>query len=245
MSLLKNISEEQFKKLVSESFSKAGVIKKLSLEPRGANYKAFNKLVKKWNVDISHFTGQGHLKNKTHNWAKVIPLSDILVENSNYSSSNKLRKRLIKEGIFEHKCNKCNNITWNNLPIPLELEHKNGINDDNRLENLELLCPNCHAQTDTYRGKNKKQSVKQINTCQCGKEIRKCSKNCKSCAAKQRLTKSPPKHELIHTWNNIKNWTKMGKYYGVSDNAVRKWFKKYSIVLPERNQQIIDNHTES
>ena len=65
---------------------------------------------------------------------------------------------LVKRYLIEkygYQCNKCKLSTWNNLPISLELEHKNGDGHDNRLENVELLCPNCHAQTPTYRAKNK------------------------------------------------------------------------------------------
>lgn len=82
-----------------------------------------------------------------------IPLDKILVSKSNYQT-NKLRKRLIKSKIKEHCCEHCGNVMWQGEPIPLELSHKNGLNDDHRLENLEILCPNCHALTDTYRGKN-------------------------------------------------------------------------------------------
>lgn len=81
------------------------------------------------------------------------PLNLIMVKGSTYQT-NKLRIRLLKEGLKEHKCERCCLTKWNKKPIPLELSHKNGINDDHRLENLELICPNCHAQTDTYRGKN-------------------------------------------------------------------------------------------
>lgn len=84
---------------------------------------------------------------------RIIPLEEILVEGSTYQS-NKLRLRLLKAGLKEYRCEKCNNTEWNDQPIPLELNHINGDNSDNRLENLELLCPNCHAQTDSYRGKN-------------------------------------------------------------------------------------------
>ena len=154
MSLLKSATELEFKKIVLESFSKSEVIRKMGLKPQGANYRAFDILVKRWNVNISHFTGQGHLKNKTHNWSKKIPLEEIMVRDSLYTNSNLLRKRLLKEGVFEHKCNKCKNTKWNGESIPLELEHRNGVSNDHRLENIELLCPNCHAQTDTYRGKN-------------------------------------------------------------------------------------------
>lgn len=86
-------------------------------------------------------------------------IESILVEQSSYQT-NKLRHRLLKEGIKEYKCENCQRTTWNDLPIPLELDHKNGSNSDHRLENLQLLCPNCHAQTDTYRGKNRGRAIR-------------------------------------------------------------------------------------
>ena len=66
----------------------------------------------------------------------------------------KLKAVLIREGILELKCNICNLTEWCGKPAPLQLDHKNGINTDNRLKNLRLLCANCHAQTDTFCGKN-------------------------------------------------------------------------------------------
>lgn len=82
------------------------------------------------------------------------PLSDILVEHSTWVSTDKLRQRLLKEGVKEYKCECCNNSEWMGRPIALELHHVNGIKDDLRLENLQILCPNCHAFTDNYRGKS-------------------------------------------------------------------------------------------
>lgn len=85
--------------------------------------------------------------------AHKIPLDEILVYPSTYQS-NKLRIRLIKEKVFEPYCFVCERDTWLGNPIPLELDHINGDNSDNRLQNLRFLCPNCHAQTQNYRGKN-------------------------------------------------------------------------------------------
>jgi 5-methylcytosine-specific restriction endonuclease McrA len=65
-----------------------------------------------------------------------------------------LRRRLIAEGVERRRCEICGSESWNGRPIPLELDHVNGRRDDNRLENLRLVCPNCHAQTPTYRGRN-------------------------------------------------------------------------------------------
>ena len=152
----KTYSEEQFVAAVKASISKREVLRKLGLVEAGGNYAVLDKRVKQLNLDTSHWLGMGHLKGKTHAWAKKIPTKDILVESSSYNDTNKLRIRLIREGIFEAKCYGCNLTEWRGRPISLELEHKNGIRSDNRLENLTLLCPNCHAQTTTYRGRNKK-----------------------------------------------------------------------------------------
>lgn len=84
-----------------------------------------------------------------------IPLEDILAGLHPQYQSNKLRLRLLEEAIFPHKCNNCELTEWLGNPIPLELEHIDGNSSNNKLENLELLCPNCHSLTDTYRGKNK------------------------------------------------------------------------------------------
>lgn len=83
-----------------------------------------------------------------------IPLEDVLNGLHPQYQSNKLRTRLIQEGIKTHKCEWCGNKEWRGKPISLEVDHINGIRNDHKLENLRLLCPNCHAQTNTYRGKN-------------------------------------------------------------------------------------------
>jgi Zn finger protein HypA/HybF involved in hydrogenase expression len=74
--------------------------------------------------------------------------------NSKDIQSNKVRIKLLKEGYKEHKCESCDLSEWLGNPIPLELHHKDGDRNNNNLDNYELLCPNCHALTDSYRGKN-------------------------------------------------------------------------------------------
>lgn len=131
-------------------------LSKLNVKPMGGNYDVFRKAVNHFKLDTSHFTGSsGSGATQKGKYRPKIPLSEILVEHSFYTSNN-LRLRLIRECIFNHECSSCNLTMWKNLPIPLELDHVNGISTDNRLENLRLLCPNCHALTPTYRGKNKK-----------------------------------------------------------------------------------------
>jgi len=144
-------TKEEFIESVKSSISIRQCLKKLGLAPKGGNYRTFHRYVKKLSIDISHFKGQGW--NKGQNFGPKRPIEDYL-SNKFKTSSHSLRKRLVKENYFEHKCYKCNHTRWNNEPIPLELEHKDGDHSNNNLDNLTLLCPNCHAQTSTYRGRN-------------------------------------------------------------------------------------------
>lgn len=222
---------EEFKDSVLNSSSISQALTKLGLSPKGGNYRVFKKFQKLYNIDTSHFTGQGHLKGKTHNY-NVTPLSEILVKDSEYSS-HRLRQRLIKEGLKEYKCECCGLNEWLGEPIPLELDHIDGDHFNNTIENLKILCPNCHAKTTTYRGKNKKNKVEKLST----KKIYKCSSCnvqlfgkcktnlCSNCYHKtQRKVERPSKEQLLQEIENT-SYTEVGRKYGVSDNAIRKWIR--------------------
>jgi hypothetical protein len=113
---------------------------------------------------------------------QMVPLVEILVEDSKFRT-DWLKTRLIREGIFEHRCSKCQLTEWLDVLIPLELDHKNGVKTDHRLENLCLLCPNCHALTPTYRGKNVKHPPPKVYLCSdCDTQISYWGKRCYSCA---------------------------------------------------------------
>ena len=151
----KKYTQEQFEIAVKSSFSKREALQKLGIAAQGGNYKIIDKAIINLKLDISHFKGSAWNKGKVFGPKRNI---EKYLSNEHPIGSHKLRKRLIKEGLLEPKCSSCTNITWQNKPIPLELEHKNGNHEDNSLTNLCLLCPNCHALTSTYRGKNKKKS---------------------------------------------------------------------------------------
>lgn len=147
-------TDEQFIEAVKTSLSKAETLRKLGLKPAGANYAGFDKTVERLRVDTSHFTGQGWNTGKRYKPIKgKRPLKEILVEHSDWTSTNHLKERLLTEGIKAKRCECCGLDTWMDKPIALELHHINGIKDDLRIENLQILCPNCHAFTDNYRGK--------------------------------------------------------------------------------------------
>lgn len=144
-------TEEDLREAVRSNLSIAGVLRDLGLRPLGGNYGTINRYVDKLDLDTSHWTGQGWLKDSNTRTTTPIPLSSILVVNSSYTSSSHLKKRLIDADLLKEICYICKLAPiWNNLPLTLHLDHINGIKNDNRLENLRLLCPNCHSQTPTY-----------------------------------------------------------------------------------------------
>lgn len=146
-------TDEQFIEAVKTSKSYAQVIEKLGLKVAGSNYDTVKRKIKELNLDISHMTGRIWNKGKTYEIKQKRPLSEILTINSTFNT-NHLKQRLFKEGVKEKCCECCGLKMWQGHPIALELHHINGIKDDLRIENLQILCPNCHAMTDNYRGKN-------------------------------------------------------------------------------------------
>ena len=148
-------TDEEFRQAVAESLSVRQVLSCIGLVPAGGNYKTVHARIKKLELDIGHFTGAGwNVGARFKMLGKPFSWDEILIENSLYTSTSRLRNRLIEHGLKEHKCERCGLIEWLDNPVPLELHHVNGINNDNRLHNLQLFCPNCHALTENYRGKN-------------------------------------------------------------------------------------------
>jgi hypothetical protein len=138
------------------SFSIAQVLRILHLSPTGCNYRGIHTHFSRLGLDTSHFTGQGHLRGKTHSWTPKRPLADILVKNSTYRDNTKLKRRLLKEGLLVNRCYDCGlEPLWQGRLLVMVLDHINGDPFDYRIENLRLLCPNCNSQQLTFAGKNK------------------------------------------------------------------------------------------
>lgn len=146
----------QLKKSVKTSNSIREVIKKLGLIPAGGNYTQIKAAIEEHSIDTNHFTGQAWRKNRKFDFTPRKNLEDIL-QNTTYFQSFKLKRRLFIAGLKEPKCELCG---WADRSpdgrIPVELDHINGDRLDNRLENLRVLCPNCHSLQPTHRGMNQK-----------------------------------------------------------------------------------------
>jgi hypothetical protein len=145
--------DDDIRRAVAESYTIANVLRLLGVQPKGGNYAVLRRAIARLGLDTSHFKGQAWSKGLTRPSTRWMPLDQVLVAGY-FAQSNRLRKRLLAAGLKEARCEVCGLTEWNGFPIPLELDHINGRRDDNRIENLRLVCPNCHAQTPTYRGKN-------------------------------------------------------------------------------------------
>lgn len=257
----KNANDETFEYLVKKNLPHSNSLNhlcgKLGLRGVEGYYTKIKKIIEKNNLDISHF---GSIKRKSNvDSYNVINDEDFFSKDTNRNGTITL-KRLILHGYKEWKCQKCGLTEWLNEKIPLQVHHINGNHYDNRLENLELLCPNCHAKTDNFC--TKKQTNKENYCLNCGKELlfrtqkKFCSYQCS--LDYKRLNKSflgnndtnrktnierkksngklgnVTKEDLIDSFKKYISFTKVGEFYNVSDNGIRKLCKRYGLPTTRR-----------
>lgn len=237
----RSFSDEELKNAVKKSGCLAEVCDMLKLYKCGSTYNVLNRNIVRLNLTTSHWIS--YCRKNSRKWQ----LEDILVKNSPYLGTNHaLKKRLLNEKQLEYKCSICGIEEWNGKELSLQLDHINGDRYDNRIENLRLLCPNCHSQTPTYGAKNnggskcyrwlkethKSKSNNNLypeNNCvDCGSTIARRSERCKSCAAKLQPTKIswPDLKDLLKLLEEH-SFSEVGRILGVSDNAIRKRISIY------------------
>jgi hypothetical protein len=234
-------SEEQAREAIASSYSWAESLRKLGLCPSGGAWRVLKKYADLWSISTEHFDPSRCIEGNLRLPAR--PLDEVLVENSTYSRQH-VKRRLFKEGLKEPVCEMCGqDEMWHGRPMGMILDHINGVRDDHRLENLRIVCPNCAATLDTHCGRKNRVEKAKRSCRRCGTafvpgrpEQRYCSRNCGMRWDRSRLrgkpnpsarrVKRPPRDQLMAEIEAT-SYCAVGRKYGVSDNAVRKWVKFY------------------
>jgi Zn finger protein HypA/HybF involved in hydrogenase expression len=230
------VPTEDFQNILDNSDTMKEVVEKLGYKSssQGAHYRRIKERIENDGLDTTKFDENRKKWRKEFNESvyskRARPIEEYFIENSTVERQA-VKREIVKRNLIEYKCSKCDiTDTWNGEPISLHLDHINGINNDNRLENLRFLCPNCHSQTSTYAGK-----ALTKYKCTCGKKKTAGSRFCRECA--DYSVDKPSTRKFDPTIEELKdvlhrldyNMCAVGKHYGVSDNAIRKRCRKLEI----------------
>jgi len=226
------IDKDKLQNLLDNSDSFSDVMRQLGYTNVEGNIRTLKDRIQKDSLSLLNLNKNRLLKLKSNNLSNKEKLlnEEIFIENSKISRQC-VKERILKNKLIDYKCRDCDNTgTWNNKPLSLHLEHKNGINNDNRLENLCFLCANCHSQTTTYAGKNNKIN-ETVKVCEgCGAEVSKHNTNglCFTCASNKKCKVHIGKEELEQMLP-VLPVSEIAKKYNLTDNAIRKKARKLGL----------------
>jgi hypothetical protein len=216
----------------------AEALRRLGPRPAGGNHQTLKKLVDRYGISTEHF--DPYWTQRGHRRLDATPLEAILVERSTYSR-NHLKRRLYDEGLKGRVCELCGQgEEWRGRQMALILDHINGVATDNRLENLQIVCPNCAATLDTHCGRKNRRDRTARACLWCSGEFipkyathRYCSRACgvhsrgpREPRPERRKVPRPSYEQLIADIDEM-SFVAVGRKYGVSDKAVRKWIRWY------------------
>jgi predicted RNA-binding Zn-ribbon protein involved in translation (DUF1610 family) len=215
-------TKEKLEEIVSKCTTYRQILLAFNRNESAGSYRVLQKKMNEWDININHFLTSSERAKIMFENGQLFKrcTTDIFTVNSNVSRTT-VKKRVIDEKLIEYKCVKCGNKgEWLGEPITLILDHINGINNDNRLENLKFVCPNCNAQLETHCQGSKVFKIK---------EPKLDKRTLKHDRVETRKIEWPTKEVLMSLLKTM-SYVSIGKTYGVSDNAVRKWSKKYEII---------------
>jgi hypothetical protein len=212
----------KLEEIVKNSKTQTECLLKLGLRAAGGNFNTLKKYLKKYNINVDHFNPDEVRIEKLSKLTKksTIKLDDILIQESSYNRS-RLKERLYESGIKVRNCELCGQgEEWMGKKMSLIIDHINGVWNDNRIENLRIVCPNCNATLPTHCGKNFK-----IKTHK--EDMRKVFTKNKEEYYKGRRKTERPNYNILMTEIENLGYVQTGKKYNVSDNTIRKWIKYY------------------
>jgi len=224
-------SEKEILEAVKNAYSYSDALRNLNINPASASFTTIKNYIARYNVDISHFTGKKELYKRLKEQGVITgckknPIEYYFVVGKSLPSN--FKKRLYDEGLKKECCELCGqDVNWNGNKLILILDHINGNHMDNRLKNLRIICPNCDSTLNTYCFRNIKRKSEKTRVCKCGKEKDVKAKECIDCYKKSRRRVERPSYEQLMQEIKKTNYCAVGKKYGVSDNAIRKWLKDY------------------
>jgi hypothetical protein len=244
-------SEQQVRDAVGAAPSMAQALRRLGLRPAGGNLATLKKLIAAYGISTEHFDPNWMIR--TGVVRRAMPLERVLVQDSTYDRG-KLKQRLYESGLKHRRCELCGQgEEWRGARMGLILDHINGVPDDNRLENLRIVCPNCAATLETHCArKNRIKRDPRICLC-CGQEFgpkydtqRYCSRKCGTRHGTGGYKPRPqtrkiarPSFEQLTADLGSMSFLAVGRKYGVSDNAIRKWLRWYERQA-ERERAVAD-----
>lgn len=232
--LIDEYSDEEFINIVKQSKSMSEISDKIGYTSHsGDTLVRIRKRIDSLKIPTSHFNEMN--KRTIHR-----TVENVFIKNSTVNQST-LRRWYIKGNYSPYICSICGQQPfWNGKEMTLILDHINGENHDDRLENLRWVCPNCNQQLPTTGGRNQKKRKKHYYCVDCGKEISRGCIRCKRCNGKLKIVSEenmPIDRDKLKELIFTIPFTKIGKMFGVTDNAIRKWCKKFN--LPFKRKDII------
>lgn len=236
--LIDEYSDEEFINIVKQSKSMSEISSRIGYTSHsGDTLIRIRKRIDSLKIPTSHFNEMN--KRTIHR-----TVENVFVKDSTANQST-LRSWYIKGDYSPYICSICGQRPfWNGKEMTLILDHINGENHDDRLENLRWVCPNCNQQLPTTGGRNQKKRQKHYYCINCGKEISRTSIRCTQCSGKLKII---PEGNMPIDRNKLKelvftiSFTKIGEQFGVCDNTIRKWCKKLDIPFKRKD---INNYTK-